>query len=221
MGFPARSVVLGITAGLLLATALADGDWREIPYKKFHASFSSVKPLEGARHIHLRRALSTSAGDMARDHIRMVIGAADGDIEVAIGPDGTLDFPMSEGLAKENPPVRVNVPEGELSVSVEIEFEVQAAQRFPYSLVTDVEDEYRRFVKQQGMLARMMAPEMQGLAIVFPAGEPGLATVTNPADEIIRADESGTLMVPLRKGWTGAQILLSRMPETIRPKFKD
>ena len=40
------------------------------------------------------------------------------------------------------------------------------------ALVSDIADEYGRFVKQQGLLAGMVAPDMNGLAIVFTSGEP-------------------------------------------------
>lgn len=221
MGFRTLSVGLGIAAVLVFTTGLADREWREIPYKKFHAAFSSVKPLDGARYIRLSRMVETSAPDMSLDDVRMVIGAAAGDIEVPIGPDGTLEFPMNEALVEENPPVRVNVPEGQLSVSMTIDTVAPPAERFPYSFVGDVADEYRRFVKQQGLLARVTAPDMKGLALVFTAGEPALATIDAPAGETLRADEHGRLVLPLRPEWIGAEVVLSRIADAVEPVFED
>jgi hypothetical protein len=206
---------------LVAGMAVATDAWREISYEKMHASLSSVRPLEGARYIRLKSTVGTSAPDMSVADVRMVIGAAAGDIEVPIAADGTLVFPMSDALLEENPPVRVNVPEGQLAVNVTIAAEVPPAERFPYSLVSDIADEYGRFVKQQGLLARMMAPDMNGVAVVFAAGEPAFATITGPAGETLPADESGRLVLPLRPEWDGAEVVLSRMPEAVEPVFED
>lgn len=219
MRSPLRLPLVALFGCVLLAgAALADDAWREIPYKRVYASLSSVKPLEGARYIRLNRTVGTSAEDMSLEDVRMVIGTAAGDIEVPIGADGTLEFPMSEALLEENPPVRVNVPEGKLSINVTLKAETPA-EHFPYSLVSDVADEYGRFVKQQGLLARMMAPDMSGLAIVFTTGEPAFATITEPAGETLRADESGRLVLPLRPEWHGAEVVLSRAPASVEPTF--
>jgi hypothetical protein len=215
-----RPLAALVGAALLAGSAVADDAWREIPYRKVHDSLSSVKPLEGARFLRLVLTVGTSAPDMSLEDVRMVIGAAAGDIEVPIGADGTLEFPMSEDLVKENPPVRVNVPEGQLSINVTIKAETPA-DRFPYALVSDIADEYGRFVKQQGLLARMVAPDINGLAIVFTTGEPAFATVTGPVGETLRADASGRLVLPLRPEWNGAEVVLSRTPDSIEPTFEN
>lgn len=155
-----------------------------------------MKPLDDAKYIRLDRRISTSALGMTLDDVRMVIETGSGTLEVGIGDDGSLDFPMDEALLAENPPVRVNVPEGQLAINVEIEWEIPVTQTFGYALVTDVEDEYRRFVKAQGMLARMMAPDLAGLAVRFPDGERATATVSAPAGVVIEAGEDGRIVIP-------------------------
>lgn len=213
---------LPLLALLLLAMSPgavpAQDFWRAIPYERLHEAFSSVKPLEGARYIRLDRRIATTAPDMTLDDVRMVIGAAGGDIEVPIDGDGTLAFPMSEALLEENPPVRVNVPEGQLSINVQIDTSVPPAESFPYALVAEMADEYALFVKEQGMLARMMAPDPEGLRVEFPDGVPATATVTGPGGETIEADPDGKLVVPIRKDWRAGnrEVVLSRMPAAMR-----
>jgi hypothetical protein len=153
--------------------------------------------------------------------VRMVIGAAAGDIEVPIGADGTMQFPLIDALVEENPPVRVNVPEGQLAVNLTIGTEIPPAREFPYALVGEIAAEYGRFVKQQGLMARMMAPDMNGVAVVFAAGEAAFATISGPANETIRADEAGRLVLPLRPEWDGAEVLFSRTPQSVEPVFED
>lgn len=214
------SVLLALAA---LATGQARGDeyWRTIPYDKLHDAFQSVKPLDGAKYIRLDRSISTSAPGMTLDDVRMVIETGSGTLEVGIGDDGSLDFPMDEALLAANPPVRVNVPEGQLAINVEIEWEIPVTQTFGYALVTDVEDEYRRFVKAQGMLARMMAPDLAGLAVRFPDGERATATVSAPAGVVIEAGEDGRIVIPSGKSWDDAEVLLSRMPAGLEPVFEN
>ena len=214
----ALGVLFVLTAPGLPAT---DDYWRTLPYERLHDALSSVRSLEGARYIRVDRKIATTAPDIALADVRMVIASASGDIVVGIAEDGTLDFPMNETLLEENPGVRVNVPDGQLSINVEINFDVPASRSFPYTLITELEDEYRRFTRAQGMLARMMAPDMEALAARFADGEPATATVSAPVEVTLEADSEHRILVPIDEGWAGSEIVFSRVPDSMEPVFED
>jgi len=220
MPFLCRLTSLAPAFLLLAAPALA-ADWRSIPYENFHSALTSLKPLKDARYIRVRQVISVSAPDMTLEDLRMVIASSGGDIEVPITLDGSMAFPLTDELLEENPPVRVNAPEGGLSLNVSIEIGMPPTDRFQYDAVVEMAAEYDRFVDQQGMMARMMAPDATGLHIEFGAGEPASASLSAPAGETIAANDEGILVIPLEEDWAGAEVVLSRFPDLIRLTFEE
>jgi hypothetical protein len=95
--------------------------------------------------------------------------------------------------------------------------------QFPYALVEELNDEYGRLVKLQGMMARMAAPKPVGLEVRFPPGEPGSATVRGRETTTIEADSEGRLVIPSNRKWRNerAEVELSRMPESLSLAFRD
>lgn len=219
LGLAILTLAFALAAGAISAQP---GSWREVPYQQFHAFLTAVKPVENARYLSVSHAVDV-APPMTRDELRIVVAASGGDIEVGIGPDGTLDFPVSEELLEENPPVRVNAPEGALALAMNIAVNAEPALSFPYATLTDMTGEYQQLVRQQGVMARMMAPKPAGLVVVFSPGEPARATVSGRRGATFEADEDGRVLIPVRREWTreNPEIGLSRMPELITLDFSD
>jgi hypothetical protein len=213
---PVLATVLG---ALSLAAAAAHGNevFRDIPYRSLHDAITAVKPLEDARFIAMKHTVQVSGEDMGIEDLRMLIGASGGDIEVEIRPDGSMDFPISDALLQENPPVRVNAPAGGLSLSLTIDISAPPARRFSYGLLTEMSDEYDQMIRRQGLMARMAAPKPSGLEIRFPPGEPATAVVGGRQQATFEADEDGRLRIPPRRQWRSEnpEVLLSRDPELI------
>lgn len=203
-------------------TACADA-WRDIPYERFHRALTMVTPLPDARYVRISQRVAVPETEMALEDLRIIVAAGSGDIEVPITPEGGLDFPISDALLKENPPVRVNAPEGKLSISMQLDAAAPAAQQFPYALVEELTEEYGRLVKLQGMVARMAAPKPVGLEVRFSPGEPASATVRGKEATTIEADDDGRLVIPNNGKWRAerAEVELSRMPETLSLAFGD
>lgn len=216
----------GLLAGalLVLAAGAAYADaWRDIPYERFHRALTMVTPLPDARYVRIRQQVSVPETDMKLEDLRIIVAAAAGDIEVPIRPDGGLDFPISDALLRENPAVRVNAPDGKLSLSMQLDAEAPPAQQFPYAVLDELSDEYARLVRLQGMMARMAAPKPVGLEVRFSPGEPASATVHGKSVTTIEADHDGRLVIPGNRKWRaeGAEVELSRMPEKLSLAFRD
>jgi hypothetical protein len=217
-----HGLVAGTLALFAAGAAFAD-TWREIPYERFHRALTMVTPLPDARYVRVSQRLEVEDSAMALEDLRIVVAAAEGDIEVHITPEGALDFPISNALLNENPPVRVNAPEGKLSMSMQLDAAAPPAQRFPYALLDELSKEYGRLVKLQGVMARMAAPKPIGLEVQFFPGEPASAIVRGKQTTTIEADRDGRLVIPSNRKWRaeGAGVELSRMPETLTLAFRD
>lgn len=213
------SVLATVLGALSLATGAAHGSdaFRDIPYRNLHEVITAVKPLDDARFIVMKHTLQVSGDTMTIEDLRMIIGASAGDVEVEIRPDGSMDFPISDALLQENPPVRVNAPAGGLSLSLTIDISAPPARRFSYGLLTEMSDEYDQIIRRQGLMARMGAPKPSGLEIRFPPGEPATAVVGGRQEATFEADEDGRLRIPSRKQWRSEnpEVVLSRDPELI------
>jgi hypothetical protein len=204
---------------LLACVALpASAAWREVPYRDFHALFSRIEKLDGARYTRASAVFSVSEeAGVTLPELRLVIAAKGGDVEVPISDDGKVSFPISKRLYDENPPVRVNAAAGTLTANLSLSVEAPPRQRFPYQLVLDMDADYRAQVAEQGMLARLVMPDTAGLVVRFGPGPRGTATVGGPGGESFSADEKGVLTIPLRRKWRkpGVEVVLSRTPEKL------
>jgi hypothetical protein len=154
--------------------------------------------------------------------LRMVIAAADGDIEVPIDEAGHADFPLSPALYDEDPPVRVNVGQNRLTMSFTIAVEAPPARTFRYALVTEMEDEYREAVARQGVLARMFTPRPKGIRIEFAPGDDGIVEVRAPRPTTHAANGDGTVVIPFSRQWRRADVEfgLSHLPVRIGLSFQ-
>jgi len=213
---PVPATVLGALS-LVLGAAHGSDTFRDVPYRSLHEAITAVKPLDDARFIVMKHTLKLSADHMSIEDLRMIVGASGGDLEVEIRPDGSMDFPVSDALLQENPPVRVNAPAGGLSLSLTIDISAPPARRFSYGLLTEMSDEYDRMVRRQGLMARMAAPKPSGLEIRFAPGEPATAAVGGRHQAAFEADENGRLRIPSRRQWRSEnpEVQLSRDPELI------
>ncbi len=213
---------IGALACCIVGTALAEA-WRDVPYERIHDALTTVKPLPDARYIRFSQRVAVPDEVMQLEDLRMIVAAAGGDIEVPIAPNGRLDFPLNDELLEENPPVRVNAPEGQLSIDLSFDISAPPARRFPYALLAEITDEYDRFIKLQGLMARMAAPKPLGLEVRFPPGEPASATVLGNDATVIEADGDGRLVIPSERRWraAGTEVELSRMPESLGLAFRE
>jgi hypothetical protein len=68
------------------------------------------------------------------------------------------------------------------------------------------------------MMARLILPDPEGLAVRFGPGPRGRATVGSGRDaETFDADAAGRLTIPLRRKWhkPGVEVVLSRPPQRL------
>ena len=211
--FARPAAILLAIAGLLpLAVAAAE---RSIAYADMYGMLSRIAQLQGGKYFKASATLSSADPSVATAEITLVIRGRQGAIPVPVAADGSIEFPLRDDLLAENPPVFTNVPPGKLSMNVGIRVEAPPQQRFRYGLMVEMHDEAKAMIAKQGMLARMLAPDFEGLQIRFAKGSKATATVESTgAHQRFEANAEGLIEIPDRRAWRSANpfVQLSEMP---------
>jgi hypothetical protein len=213
-----RRLALLLSVAPFLSPLPAFAAERSVPYADMYGMFARVAQLQGGKYLKATATLSSADSAIQTQDITLEIRGRQGAIPVPIAADGTTQFPISDALLAENPPVFTNVPEGKLSMTVGIRVETPPQQRFRYGLMVEMQDEAKVMIAKQGMIARMLAPNFEGLRIVFPPGSKATATVESAdGPERFQADAEGNVEIPDRRAWRRENpfVQLSEMPRSI------
>lgn len=190
-----------LAVGLCALAPLAHGFEREIPYENMHKVFARVAGVPNGKYFRSQPRFESKDPAVPTKDIRLVIRSKSGDIAVPVAPDGATTFPVREDLLAENPPVVTNVAKGKLQMRIEMSVEAPPEQRFRYGLMVAMIEEVDGIVAAQGMMARMFAPEFEGLQLEFAPGTKATATVESARPESFEADAQGRIRIPDRKAW--------------------
>lgn len=204
-----------IVAILLCALApLAHAFEREIPYENLHKVFARMAGVPNGKYFKSQPRFESKDPAVATKDIRLVIRSKSGDIAVPVAPDGATTFPVRDDLLAENPPVVTNVAKGQLQMRVEMSVSAPPEQRFRYGLMVAMIEEVEGIIAAQGMMARMFAPEFEGLELRVAPGTPATATVEAARPESFAADAEGRIRIPDRKAWRkeNPYVQVSAMP---------
>ena len=210
-------LALACALTILCSTAAARAD-RAIPYADMHAMFSRIAALQGGTYLKADARLTSADPAVPTENLRLVIQSKGGEIPVPVAADGTTQFPIRADLLDENPPVMTNAAEGKLQFNVSLRVEAPPAQRFRYGLMVAMQDEAKAMIAKQGMLARMLAPNFEGLRISFPAGTAATATLETAEGPVrFETDAEGNIRIPDRRRWRREDpfVQLSAMPLAI------
>jgi hypothetical protein len=174
---------------------------REIPYAEMHKPLARLAGIPDGKFFRARMRFASNDPAVPTPDIKLVVRSRAGDIAVPIGADGSGAFPLRDDLLKENPPVVTNVAAGKLQVRVDMSVSAPPEQRFRYELMVAMQDEVEGIIARQGFMARMMAPDFEGLLVTFPKGTAATATVEAAKPETFKADAEGRIRIPDRKAW--------------------
>ena len=209
---------------LVLASGVAAAGERAVPYADMHKIFSRIATVDGARFVKLRPTLSAADGSMAPSDIRMTIKSRAGDIVVPVDEKGRASFPVRADLEQENPDVMVNVAQGQLNLNIGMDIDAPPEQRFRYGLMQQMQDEIDELMKEQGMMARMFAPDFDALVVEFPPGTAATAVVeSSEGAESFTADAQGRIALEDRRAWRREDpwVQLSAKPTRITLRQED
>ena len=165
----------------------------------------------------------TSAKVRSPDMHLMIQSRSSGAIPVKLGPAGeVVDFPRTEKLRREDPPILTDQPKGTLLVSLRSELPAPEALSFPYARLTDGLAEMKRITKAEAGMLSALAPSPQTVVFVFPKSSAGKAKVEitsakEPKEWV--ADTNGFVKFTVEKSLIkeNPQVRLSEKVEHIFP----
>lgn len=213
-----RSMTYLLVSVLLLLWPTAASADRVIPYADLHSMFARLAALQGGTYFKADARLISADPAVPTQDLKLVIQSRSGEIRVPVAADGTTQFPVRADLLDENPPVLTNAAKGKLQLSVSLRVEAPPAQRFRYGLMIAMQDEAATMIAKQGLMARMLAPDFEGLLISFPAGTTATATLETAKGPVsFTADAENRIRIPDRREWQREDpfVQLSAMPVQI------
>jgi hypothetical protein len=146
----------------------------------------------------------------------LTIDAKGGPIRLEPGPEGVIDFPVTDALLAEDPPVLTTAPEGQKTgVSFELRPVRPAGTSFPLAELMASVSQANKLIKAQAGFLSFAIPTMKAVRLVYPAGAPQTARLTAPGVErTIDTDAQGNLRIPRDEALeaAGARVELSSPP---------
>ncbi len=209
----------GLAYGEVSAVSLSrDSTTVQVPYASLYRALEPAVVIARFDHLIARQRIVSRRSDVAPAQIEIRILAAAGVLKLHAQPDGSINFPMTQALLAENPPVESNQPKGSLSLSATMELKLASGAEFAYA------DLYAGAAQAQTVLTQL-GPAMVGRsvrAIEFefdPKLDARAELSDSIAEEVLIADAAGLLMVRVDEGLLkrNARIKFSHVPRAARP----
>ncbi len=206
-----------LAGGILLAAVAAAADNASIPYSKLDELWQKIEQVDTGKLVASAQIVSKNKG-IKPAQIRLVIRSATGDIPLRVSAEGyILDFPRTEALRKENPPIEANQPKGSLRLNIGVELAVPPANSFSYSRLTDGIAEAMKLMKAQASAPTSAEPVVKSVIFLFPKSGARKATIEILASgrkRLLTADAAGQVRLPIEAALAGEnpEVKLSDRP---------
>jgi hypothetical protein len=202
------------------ATARAvDREWhryRAICEKLYLDAIHRTPPAERDRLEVLLKLAPDSNAPPGTPPPTLTIDAKGGPIRLEPGPEGAINFPVTDALLAEDPPVLTTAPEGQKTrVSLELRPVRPAGTSFPIAGLMVSVSQANKLIKEQAGFLSFAMPTLKAVLLVYPPGTPQTARLIAPGVErTIAADAKGHLRIPRDEPLeaAGARVELSAPP---------
>ena len=206
-----------LLASIVLATAAGAADVvSTTPYVTLYQVLSPVKMIGKYDRLVAIERIESKVPDVKPQDIRVVIHAKAGAIPVPVAADGVVNFPATDALREENPPVETNQPKGSLAFIVNVALRGAERLRVPWSEIEAGLDQVKAFYAESRGAA---APAISGIELHFSTGSPAMLTIEGKTERLLMADPNGRLVVTRDMAPAGEKPVLafSRAPEFVLP----
>ena len=176
----ASALLLGAFApGRALAQATGD-----VPYAVLYETLAPAVAIRRYPRLLPVQRVESKLDGVAPDSIRIRIGAGADAIDVPVGADGAIDFPLQAALLAANPPVRTNQPRGSLTLSVTLALRVPAGPRLAADAIRAA------LAEVDALMAETAggAPRARGVEFRFPAGAGASLNLSGAGGRVLVAD---------------------------------
>lgn len=190
------------------------------PYATLYEVLSPVAKINQYDHLIAIERIESKLPGVRPETIKLVIHAKQGSITLPIKPNGEVDFPVTDALRAENPPVETNQPKGSLALIVNVALRLPAGTRVAWRDIEAGLAQVKTFYAQtQGATA----PSIEGVEAYFTPDKPAMLTIEGKNERLLMADPAGRIMV-MRATATengDSTLVFSRAPEFVLPYTDD
>lgn len=186
-----RSVLCLLVALTLLpvGTACAEG----VPYASLYQALSPGLQLQQYPRLAAVQRIVSKRSDVQPQQIRVWINSSEGRIDIPVGADGMVRFPMREELLRTSTTVSSNQPPGSLSVSLSFEVVPPATTVWPWTEFSET------FAQAREALARLegaeRAAELAGIEFRMPTAADKLTVETPSSEDLLSANDKGQIVL--------------------------
>lgn len=208
---------LPLLSALFLAATVLAQDSGSLPYATVDENIRRVVG-EDAGKVAVRLFVACRKAGVKPSEITLKIDSKTAPKTLQVGADSAIyDFPITEELRKENPPVVSNQPKGMIDLSVEIGLIVPDTTTVSYQTLVKGLAQLNETTKKSTGIQGAPILNATKLAIHFSSPD---ATVTAPGksgSETLKADGRGVVFLPLDAALAkeGATVTFSAKPRWI------
>lgn len=202
---------------LCCSNAPAAGLTGRVPYASLYRALEPGLVIERFPSLRAVQRMTSKLPNVSPQQISVRILAKSGPIDIAVGPDGRVQFPMLAALLSENPHVESNQPQGSLSLSATMEIALSDGLSVPYG---ELFEAARQAQQALSALGAGTAMRVQGVELLFAERSQARVTIEHArGDELLLADDSGLVAVRADPNLLArkAVVRFSTVPLSARP----
>lgn len=215
-----RFVVLMILWASQVADLPAQTTAARVQYSQLYNALKPGLVINGFAKLRAVQRIHSRMPGVTPNQINVRILTKAGAVNVAVGPDGVTNFPMTDALLAENPAVESNQPKGSLSVTATMEFDLAGKTKLTYIELADCIKQAELAIAELG--GGMAGRRVKSIEFEF---QPGLEVradvIAGQFEELFLADERGLIRLRIdeRKVKAGARVEFSSAPLSVRPQI--
>jgi hypothetical protein len=203
-GHTMRASALAFAALVLVSTCLsafAESE-KSTPYATLDEIFSRVTAAAKYKHVEVFAQISPHNPARKPQDLVFTIEAKSGHLKLPCDAQGRINWPSSESLRSENPPVRINVLQSEkLSMKVGVNAVVADRMRFTTDeLRASLADADALIADQAGMLS-WFAPKFTAFVVTCGTGCSATVGAGAAVGKTLASDATGQLTLPIQSSW--------------------
>jgi hypothetical protein len=205
----------------LSPAAAADEVVSTTPYAALYQVLTPARVIGSYDRLVAIQRIESKSGVRPTD-IRVVIRARSGAIPVPIAADGRVNFPTTDALRDEDPPVETNQPKGSLALTVIVALGGVNRASVPWSDIEAGLAQVKRFYADN-VPKGAAAPSVRGIEVHFMPGSAATITIEGRSERLLMADAAGRIIVTseMVSEKENPTLAFSRAPEFIMPYTDD
>jgi len=220
---PLRPLLALLLAVAALASPAALAQWREVPYADVAKMPLGLKKADPDGIFTTYYLLKPAKGQQALPAGLQFRVRADGQVvDVPVGTDGKVVFPVRQDWADAGAVVLINQPKGSFGMSFGLTARTPPGTRMTYAALAESAPVLERAIDDMAGLMSLFAPKVKGLLLDFAPGAPQTVEIrfADGRQRTFKSDAKGRVRLPWDEDWADAAVVLSAPLVNLDPELK-